>query len=389
MDTLHLGIITLLRSAMNGEALALPEGFDWEKASHILYNHHLTGLAIQGASACGISRRDPSFAWLTAKFCDILRTSRMQTQKLQEVFALFDANGIDYMPVKGAVIKPLYAKPEYRYMGDSDVLIRMEQYPQICALLTGAGMEKTDECDYEITWQNEALTLELHSCLVSKLVKKYFAYYSDSWRFARKCDGTTRYCLSAEDHFVYLLVHFAKHHFFGSVCAKDICDFWVFKNAHPDMDEAYILRQLDRMQLRKFYKNILDLLDCWFLGKPATQAVEKITYTAFSGGVSEQYNDAAAKGTLQRYAAEGNSVLKKKLTWFFHALFPDRVRLSYTYPILKKWPVLLPVFWVVRWFRAVFCERDRIKRGVIVMKMDSEDFAEYSAQLSDIGIETD
>lgn len=38
----------------------------------------------------------------------------------------FDAGGIDYMPLKGSILKDLYPRHEMRMMGDADILIRME-----------------------------------------------------------------------------------------------------------------------------------------------------------------------------------------------------------------------------------------------------------------------
>lgn len=389
MEAQHAGIIALLRSALNSESFALPEGFDWSGASKLILEHHLTGLAVSGASLCGVPRSHPAVVGLTAAFCKDLQVSRSQMKAIGEVFALFDANGIHYMPIKGAVIKAMYPRPEYRIMGDADVLIRLEQYPRIRELLAGAGMEETAESEYELVWQSPSLKLELHASVVSPLSKTYYSYYGDGWRFAQKNETGSGYHLSAEDHYVYFLVHFAKHYLAGTICAKDICDFWVWKKTHPHMDEDYLLQELDRLKLRRFYQNVQDLLACWFEGKPATETVERITHTAFCGGISEDFNDSSAKGTMERYADEGDSLSQKKAKWFVNALFPSRATLAHKYPVLKKWPILLPVFWVVRWFSALFCDRDRLKRGIIVMKLGSQDYAQYNAHLTDVGLEAE
>lgn len=386
MDALHAGVITLLRSALNGEARKLPENFDWGKASDLLYNHHLTGLGIQGAVLCGVPRTHPAVTQMTALFCQSLQTSRLQMQKLQEVFALFEANGIDYLPVKGSVIKPLYPRMEYRVMGDADILIRPEQYPLIQSLLPSLGLQEKDNSDYEYTWECPALTLELHRYLVSTHFMNYFDYYKDSWRHARKCDQGFGYRLTPEAHFVYFFVHFAKHYLNGTICAKDLCDFHIWRKAHPNMDENYILSQLQILQLADFYHNIMDLLDNWFNGAPATEASELITRSAFQGGIYAEYNQSAADNIMQRHSNETDSLFQKKLKWFLHTLFPSRQTLSYAYPILTKIPILLPVFWVIRWFKAIFQDRDKLKRGLIVMNMDENNLAEYNTHMDKVGL---
>lgn len=386
MDALYTGVVTLLRSALHAEALKLPEDFDWNKAADLLYQHHLTGLGIQGAVLCGVPRTHPAVAKMTALFCQTLKTSRLQMQKLDEVFALFEANGIEYLPVKGSVIKPLYPRMEYRIMGDADILIRPEQYPLIQSLLPALGLKETDNCDYEYTWECPALTLELHRYLVSTHFTDYFAYYEDSWQYARKCDQGSGYRLTPEAHFVYFFVHFAKHYLNGSICAKDLCDFHVWRKAHPNMDEAYILSQIENLKLTDFYHNILALLDNWFYDAPATEASELITRAAFQGGVSTDFNQSAADNVMQRHSDETDSLFKKKFKWFLNALFPSCSTLSYAHPILKKAPFLLPIFWVIRWFRAVFQDRDKLKRGMIVMNMDERNLSEYATHINAVGL---
>lgn len=386
MDVLHAGVITLLRSALNGETLKLPENFDWGKASDLLYNHHLTGLGMQGAALCGVPRTHPAITQMTALFCQTLQTSRLQMQKLQEVFALFEANGIEYLPVKGSVIKPLYPRMEYRIMGDADILIHPEQYPLIRTLLPSLGLKEKDNSDYEYTWESPVLTLELHRHLISKRFANYYAYYEDSWQYAQKCDQGSGYRLTPEAHFVYFFVHFAKHYMAGTICAKDLCDIQVWRKAHPNMDEAYILNQMKSLQLTDFYHNILALLDNWFYGAPATEASELITQSAFQGGVYAELNKSAADNMMQRHSNDADSLFQKKLKWFLHTLFPSTSTLSYAHPILTKLPILLPVFWVVQWFKAIFQNRNKLKRGLIVMNMSQNNLVEYNTHMDKVGL---
>ena len=386
MDPVYAGIVTLLRSALNAESLKLPEDFDWDKAANLFFQHHLTGLGIQGAILCGVPRTHPTIAKMTLQFCQSLKTSRLQMQKLDQVFALFEANNIEYLPVKGSVIKPLYPRMEYRMMGDADILIRPEQYPLIQSLLPSLGLHEKDNSDYEYTWECPALTLELHRYLVSTHFMNYFDYYKDSWRHARKCDQGSGYRLTPEAHFVYFFVHFAKHYLNGTICAKDLCDFHVWRKAHPNMDEKYILSQLQILQLADFYQNIMDLLDNWFYGAPATEASELITRSAFQGGVYAELNKSAAANIMQRHSNQSDSLFKRKLKWLLNVLFPSCNTLSYAHPILKKASFLLPIFWVVRWCNALFRNPDKFKRGVIVMQADEHNFSEYTAHLDAVGL---
>lgn len=390
MDTLHIGIITLLRSALNNEKLDLPESFDPEAALDPINIHQLTGLALQGATLCGIPRSHPAMTKMTLTFCQILQQSRHQMRKLQEVFAAFDNNQIDYLPFKGSVIKPLYPRAEYRLMGDADILIHPEQYPKIRAILTDIGMEPVRETDYELVWQHPHLTLELHKRLIATHNKDYHAYYGDAWpAFCTKGPGAS-YFLREEDHFIYLLVHFAKHYREGSISAKNICDFHICRKAWPHMDETYITAQLEKLNLLTFYKNVQDLLAAWFDGKEFTKAAEQITRIAFQGGIYS-YEESEMVSSMIKLKKEKSSLKRGGLGWVFRRLFPSVEIVECSYPMVKKMPILLPLFWCIRLIKMVFRHPERVRLGFShtkdVVKLDDDTLSYYEDQLRAVGLD--
>jgi len=389
LDTQTLGILALVRAALKDERVLLPDGFDLGQASQTLYEHHLTALAVRGALRCGISGGNPALRQLTALFCGDVAKSRRQMQLLERLYALFREQGIEYMPVKGAVIKPLYPQSELRIMGDADILIRQDQYPKIRELLPSLGLERNIETDHEYIWRSGDLTLELHKRLMPSYNKDYFAYYGDGWRFARRDGQSSAFHMGPEDHFIYLLVHFAKHYREGAICAKNICDFWVWRKAHPAMDEAYLNNQLGQLKLRGFYRNILDLLDTWFEGAEPTEAVETLTRTAFQGSIFSRAESlqtvSAIKLGKQRVSLSGS-----KIRLLLRKVFPSVNALAGRYPVLLKAPILLPLIWLVRAFEILFLHPDRRKKGMDdsrkLMDMDSEKVALYEEELRRVGL---
>ena len=69
MDHQTQGILTLLRGALTGEKLTLPEDFDWASASTTFYQHQMVALAVRGAPRCGVSVSHPELKRLMALFC--------------------------------------------------------------------------------------------------------------------------------------------------------------------------------------------------------------------------------------------------------------------------------------------------------------------------------
>lgn len=381
MDSQFLGIVTLLRSALKNETLALPAGFDLSGAVPILLEHHLVGMAVRGIARCGVSRSNPAVQQLTAVFCKTVAASRLQLQQLNVVFSLFQENGIEYMPVKGAILKKIYPQSELRVMGDADVLIRQDQYPAIRELLSSLGLQEDAENDHEYVWHGGEFNLELHKRLVPSHDKDYFAYYGDGWKFAKRVGQSSEFCMSPEDHFIFLLVHFAKHYRNASINAKNVCDFWVQRKAYPELDEAYICAELEKLKLLDFYKNILELLDVWFEGAASTATTDLITNTVFQGGLYSQLTVSIIKSSKEEKA-----ISKSKYQLIWKKLFPAARVLAKEHPVLKKHPVLLPFFWVAQWFELLFFRHDRIKRGLDVMQLDANRLSDYEEQLRTVGL---
>lgn len=387
MDKQIIGMITLLRSALKNEALALPKDFDLHSACRILYEHHLTGLAVRGATRCGVSVTAPELRGLTAEMCKSIEVSRAQARQLERVYALFEANGIEYVTLKGGVLKALYPQPELRIMGDADVLIRLEQYPAIRTLLPSIGMKEEVESDYEYVWSGSGLKLELHKRLIPTHNRDYYEYFGEGWDRVGKDENSSAYHLTTEDHFIYLLVHFAKHYRYGSVTAKNICDFWVYRNAYPEMDEAYIQEQMQKLEMTEFYRNVLQLLDTWFEGSTPTDATERMTEAVFRGGVRNSEEVQMVFGVL-RQEQETGSFEKRKRRLIWRRIFPSAQALYSRYPLLKKCPILLPFFWVVRWITALFCRPGKAIDSMKNLKnMDESQIESYKEDLRAVGLD--
>jgi hypothetical protein len=46
---------------------------------------------------------------------------------------------------------------------------------------------------------------------------------------------------------------------------------------------------------------------------------------------------------------------------FFATVFPGPSALSGAYPVLHRWPVLLPLCWAARWAKALVFKRERLR----------------------------
>ena len=384
MDTIQQSIITLLRSAATGQALALPANFDLEQVMPYVRKHHILPLVYEGASLCGVE--SPVMAKLFQGYCRAVQISEGQMRELGRIFRAFEEAQIDYMPLKGCRMKHLYPKPELRMMGDADVLIRMEQYDRIVPIMEGLGFEAKYESDHELVWQSQNLFLELHKWVIPSYNTDYFAYFGDGWRLAKEHDGHY-YRMTPEDEWIYELTHFAKHFRDGGIGCRHVLDLWIYRRSHPDMDESRIEQALAALGLLDFHQNVCRLARHWFEDGPADEVVELMAQYIMASGSWGQMEQHVRSLAIRDQQKSGMAV-NGKLVYLWQHLFPPAWMLKEKYTILKKAPWMLPVVWLVRPFYKLLFERKSLERRKKEMDaLDKDALETHHKMLQKMGID--
>ncbi len=356
MDTMQWGVVTLLKSAITQQRCALPAEFDLDAACTAVQRHHMAPLLYEGAVVCGISPQLPVMRQMFHSVCKALLISEGQMRQIHRICAAFDANSIDYMPLKGSNMKALYPRAELRTMGDADVLIRMEQYDRVVPIMEELGFCAGVESDHELHWHHKELFLELHKRLIPSYNKDFYAYFGEGWKLASQQTGT-RYAMTIEDEMVYLFTHFAKHYRDGGIGCRHLVDLWVFLRAHPELDEETVKERLDLLQLRTFYENIRQVMGVWFEGEPSDEKTDYITEFIFSSGSWGRKETHVMSDAVRN--SGGSSGRHARMSYLWRLLFPGAKTLQYKYTILKKAPWMLPLVWVYRLFYKLLSRKER------------------------------
>jgi peptidyl-prolyl cis-trans isomerase B (cyclophilin B) len=100
-----------------------------------------------------------------------------------------------------------------------------------------------------------------------------------------KSENGFEYNMTAEDNMVYLFTHFAKHYRDCGIGIRHLVDLWVYKYNNPSLDEEYINKELEKLQLDVFYSNIIKTLGVWFEDAECDDVSDFITQVIFSSGV--------------------------------------------------------------------------------------------------------
>ena len=387
MNKNEQAIISLIKSALTGEPAAVSDGLDWEGIFAICKSHHVTPMVFYGIENSDLQFPERKL-FATSTVQNVL-VEQQQLNMLDAIGQRFSAEGIDYMPLKGTVLKKLYPKTEMRVMGDMDILVREEQLEQVDQVLQQLGCRKGKRSDHVVVYEKKpCINLEMHVRLVPSHDRDYYRYFKDGWKNALpRPHDPCRYVMAPEDMFLFEIAHLAKHYREGGIGLRHFVDLWVMLTKYPEMDMERVGSGLRSLQMERFYDNILALLNHWFGDAPASEMTEHLTARIFesgSYGTLEKHQTAVAA----RISETRGGAKKGRLIELVFAVFMPLSEMKKRYPALRKSPVLLPVFWVVRWFTAVFGQPKNIKKRVKrLQQINEKDLSAYTSELDYVGLE--
>lgn len=383
MDTVKNTVLLLLRAALKGETVSIETPSFDALVAHAT-RHGVENLLFYGLGAAGYTIRDPEMKALWHTVGENIFISENQIAAAKTVCDAFEQNGIDYLPLKGLVLREQYPAVEMRTMGDADILIRTEQYPAIQRVLSSLGLTPVLESNHELVWRlGDTLYLELHKSLFPTYDREFYAVFGDGWNVAQKTE-TGRYTLSSEDGFVYIFTHFAKHYLEGGIGLRHFADLWVYLTAHPTMNEAYVEKMLDALHLLEFYKNVCAAIDCWMEDGQETEKTAYILNEVWFSGLYGTPESNSLAGAERQTASTVSDMKRRRFVAF---LFPSATTLSYQYPVLKKAPVLLPFFWLWRGLaKGIFRFGRSTAHGMSLLTVSAQEIYDRQEALRYVGL---
>ncbi|MBR6694155.1 MAG: nucleotidyltransferase family protein [Clostridia bacterium] len=385
-DSTRRGVVTLLKSALTGEKLSLPEGFELEKAYSIIKRHRIMSICYCGAVNCGIDEAHPVMQKLQSHTYAELIRGECQEWELRRVTAELKKCDIAFLPIKGLFIKELYPESHMRYMADADILIDEAKRSEAEGMLEKLGYRKYAESLCEIIYENDNLHLELHKALIPPHIKDFYAYFERPFERAERIDGS-EYKFSDNDHFIYIFVHFARHYRGGGIGLKHLCDIFVCRDK-LSLDEGYIEGEMQKLGLLDFYKNVCATADALFADGEESEITSLIANTVFESGAYGTAKNIRLSDTARR-SKDGN-VKKARRSHFWWSLFLPYGIMCIKYPFLKKAPFLLPFMWIVRAVAALFKKNSRTKTELKEIKgLSSDEVKAYIEGLHAVGLTFD
>lgn len=344
--------LTVITAALCGTAVTLPPDADCARLCRLAVRNAVQGLFSKGLGA-EVEKFPAELQEKLRKSCGAAAVRQCAQQDLlAAVRTQFTEENIDFMLLKGSHLKALYPAPELRFMVDMDVLVRESDSLRAKEILLGFGLETEFDNGKDIIFVKKPfLTVELHRSLFQEDYFMY-PYFSAVWERAEKC-GAREFRMTDSDLYVYTLAHLAEHYTAAGSCFRPVMDLYLLeKQRAATLDFDYISVQFQAIGIEKFAENIRSLAFCMFDGAPKTDTLTMMENFVTLGPPVQNASAASQAARTQQ----------SKVRQMLSAAFPRLRHMSAKYPVLKKLPFLLPIFWLVRFVQYAFTKDKHIVR---------------------------
>lgn len=356
-------IVALIRALLKNEKpMEKPDDISFEDIYQMAKYHQVLSMCLFAIEKLDHKpEAEIMQAWEKRRLLSTVQSS-VQLSERDKILHSFHDNEIRCLPLKGCLMKEMYPKPEYREMSDLDLLLDTDCFEKAESILENLGYEVDHASAVHENYRKQPfMNVELHFSLFSEGFMKAHNALNDKqnimlnpWVHAHETELKHIYQFSWEDFYIYMFLHLVKHLESAGIGIRQFIDLWVFRQNH-ELDNNYLQDTFDQFGLLQLYLDIEDLVSVWMsCGQTPKELIELESYV-FDAGVYGTYtNKITNRIVLNERATNGKL---SAISYLMRRTFIPLKTMKRIYPILNKYPVLLPGMWAHRIFTK-FIHRD-------------------------------
>lgn len=362
-------LMMLLKSEISGMPLELNRELteeDMKSLYRFANRYDLAHLAADALEKNGMLKDDEiSLAFAKKKRMAIYRYVKLDTVK-NEICEVFEKEKIEFIPLKGSVIREIYPEPWMRTSCDIDILVREEDLERASVVLREkCGYEQEMKNDHDISfWSQNRTHIELHYTLIAHK-DEMDQILKNVWEVSYPSENSN-YFFEMPDEFFYFyhIAHMAKHFQIGGCGIRPFLDLWVLNHC-TEFDPEKRNALLKEAEISDFAKAAEDLSEIWFGDQKHSRLTKEVEDYLFKGGTYGSYSNK-----ISAYLVKNGG----KWQYLQSRIWLPYDKLKIKYPILEKHPYLMPFCEVSRWIELPFSGRlNPCIREVKVTKAVEED----------------
>ncbi len=308
----------------------------------------------------------------------VIQSTFHQIRHINQVNRLlleFKESGIPAIPLKGLVLRNYYPIPEQRTMIDADILVKIRDVEGAKAVLLKMGYKEYSNNPIHINYIHQHhFPIELHWNLINRkyLNKDTTKFEERIWESvvpAVIC-GVEVSVLSLEGMLLHMFLHMAVHTVCSGFGLRQLVDCIYFVNHNADnINWELFSTKVKECGIEKFVQIAFKLCNYLFDFKLTKYVWKDIEYgndlyqsfiedilSAGSHGQKDKVRQVATQKLNDIGVLEYKALRDKQhvMYYYINLLFPPVKDLGQNYTYAKIHPILLPMAWLHRFFRALF-----------------------------------
>jgi len=290
--------------------------------------------------------------------------------RIMEVLKNFNISGVPVIVLKGLALMVLYPNPELRTMGDADILVRLEDLERAKALLFEMDYYIDSFDSKHIHFSHKGhFPIELHSYIINYEKMEKLPYLESLlWENAVQATifGIPVLKLSPQDQILHLCLHMILHIKSAGFGLRQLCDFVLYvEKSREEVDWAAFFDRCKTYGIYEFVNAIFVVCNRLYrMELPHSIDVVKsedehyidmlIDYIFVGGAYGVRIWEREIVSQLMYMSVNkdeeriGSRIINKLCF-----IFPSPRKLSNRYSYAKKYPGLVPIAWVHRFFNCI------------------------------------
>lgn len=369
METMAEYLAELVRAGLEDrKAAPLPEEISVEEIVKISGENHMDYLLLGALLRTeGLSEEEQKL--LREKVMGSMLFTGLQLQELKILEERMERAKIPCQPMKGARMKFYYPSPFLREMSDIDILIHGDFMDQAAAELEALGYVLQQKIKHhDIYRKAPGVVVEVHRAMYDRTVdERQYAYFSDLSRAVRRKGFLYVYDFEAEDFYIYMMAHMAKHFYKRGCGIRNLVDIYVFRERFgADMNADYLKKQFAGLGLAAFTEYMEKLTRIWLQGESGEEFYQQLFDYMQGCGIYGKDENGIWNRFCEETAETGGKSRGALKRWYW---FPPYEYMVLYYPWLSgnrmTGRLLLPAAWGIRAVRGVVCGRGKYKREML------------------------
>lgn len=290
---------------------------------------------------------------------------------------IFNENEIQFVPLKGAVIREYYPEPWLRTSCDIDILIHESELDKAISVLEKNNFTVEGDRNYhDISLFSQSGThLELHFSLLENN-DNLDKVLSKVWDNVSPKNNDTFENSMTNEYFIFHQYSHAAYHFIEGGCGiRPFIDIALLEK-NIDYSHEKLTELLKNANILTFVNQFRKLSDAWFNNGAKDEFICKMEDFILNGGIYGNAENKAASGQIRRGG---------RLGYIAYKLWQPYDVIKNKYPILNKYKFLLP-FYEARRMLNFLTSKDKSFQMAQTNFVSDEKKAEVNSLLTELEI---